>query len=260
MWRHELPLVCAVVFFAGSAVAVNAGLIVFDRNINGGITGFNTEAGNPPISIDFDDIAPGTNMDGASFKGVTFSPSTNGAPLVVVRGEDTFTPEAFTGLVDAATNKLSPTTGSLVLSPGGLTLGPGANDAVENDDLVLVFQLPVSAFGFDHLSQSADGVTFTTVQVFNQADDVLFNGNIPISNLGGGGGSPGGADFWGAVATDGDLISRIVIDERDNNAVNPDSNVGFDSLRFHVVPEPSTLGIYSIGIFLFRYRRQDTRS
>ena len=55
------------------------------------------------------------------------------------------------------------------------------------------FGEPVSAFGFDHLSQSADGYSFTSIQVFDPSNVLLFSGTVPISNIGGmGGGAPGG--------------------------------------------------------------------
>ena len=133
-----------------------------------------------------------------------------------------------------------------VLSPGGLTLGPGPNDPIENDDLELVFVQALSAFGFDFLSQSADGgATATSIQVFDQTDSLLFSGTIPISDLGGAG-APGAADFWGATTSGGDLIGRIVVNDLDNNAVFPDSNIGFDTFR--AIPEPSSLALVSLGI------------
>ena len=69
--------------------------------------------------------------------------------------------KAFAGAPNPANNTLGATSGANVLSPGGVTLGPGPDDAVENDDLTLEFATPVSAFGFDHLAQSADGFSFT---------------------------------------------------------------------------------------------------
>jgi hypothetical protein len=102
----------------------------------------------------------------------------------------------------------------------------------------LTFNPHLNAFDFDHLSQSADGSSFTGVQVFNQANVQIFSGTIPISNLGGGG-AAGAADFWGVVTTGSDLISRILVTENDNNAQFPDSNIGFDTFRFTPVPEPA---------------------
>ena len=127
-------------------------------------------------------------------------------------------------MIDPTTNKLFPTTGLNVLSPGGTTLGPGPNPAVENDGLSLTFSSPLAAFGFDHLSQSADGFSFTSVQVFDAANNLVFSGGIPISNVGGvvggvRGGAPGGADFWGVVVTGTDRIGRVVITESDSDEI-----------------------------------------
>jgi PEP-CTERM motif len=237
-----------------------AGIIVYSLTQNGGLAGFNLAAGAPPVSIHFDSIAPGTNITGSTIAGVQFlGPN---APLVVVRGADTFTPDEFIFAVNPATNKLLPTSGLNVLIPGGTRLGAGPNNAIENDDLTLVFATALAAFGFDHLSQSADGVSFTSISVYNQANLLLFSGMIPISNLGGGG-APAGPDFWGVVGTGSDLIGRIVIDEGDNNGGFPDSNIGFDTFRFmpqvvEAVPEPSSLLLALGGIgmaFAVRRRR-----
>jgi hypothetical protein len=208
----------------------HAALTRYDLNTNGGLAGFNATTANAPVSVDFESIAPGTDISGVTIDGVQFNVPLLGAPLIVVRGNDTFTPAGFSGVVDAETNKLFPTTGDMVLSPGGLTLAPGPNNPVENDDLELVFPNPLRWFGFDVLFQSADVGSNTSIQVFNQANISLFSGNLPASNSGQAG-APGGAAFWGAVVTGPDLIARIVVNEVDNNAGNPDSNIGFDSLR-----------------------------
>ena len=253
----------------------DAGLVVYDITQNGGLAGFNSAAGNPPVTIDFDNMAANTDISGVTVSGVTFNPSTGGAPLIVVNGNDTYTPGPFFdpgSVIDAATNKLFPTSGNNVLSPGGLELAPGPNTPVENDDLELVFQQPVSAFGFDHLSQSADGFSFTSIQVFNQFDVLIPGGTVmvPISPTNAiVGGAPAGADFWGVTTTGGDLIGRIVISEDDADSKFPDSNIGFDTFRFtpppQIVgtPEPSTLAIFGLGSMLFagaRVRRKRRHS
>ena len=242
-------LVCSVLM----PVSVSAVIMAFPQDL----VGFNSAAGNPPVAIDFDGILPGTDITGATISGVTFlGPN---APLIVVDGNDTFTPSGFSGAPNPSSNKLFSTSPDNVLSPGGIELAPGPNNAVENDDLTLVFVDPVSEFGFDHLSQSADGFSFTSIQVFDPSDGVLFTGSIPISNLGGGG-APGGADFWGIVSDTAD-IKRIAIDEADGNNVFPDSNIGFDTFRFNSdlfqVPEPSILLLIGTGLVgLIGFRRK----
>jgi hypothetical protein len=228
------------VFLAGIVTVVALSLVAaceaavtgFPKNL----AGFNAAAGDPPVAIDFDEIVSGTDITGTTISGVTFVGP--GAALIVVRGADTFTPGGFGGVLDPNTNKLFPTSGENVLSPGGVTLGPGSNPAVEDDDLTLEFAEPVSAFGFDHLSQSSDGYGFTSIQVFDPSNVLLFSGMVPISNIDGmGGGAAGGADFWGIVS-DTANIKRIVIDEGDGNSTYPDCNIGFDTFRYFPAVEP----------------------
>jgi len=210
------------------ASAAYAGVIIYSKNL----AGFNAAAGSPPIAIDFDNIAPGSDITGSTICGVTLLGP--GAPLIVVRGADTYTPSGvFSGVIDINTNKLILTTGENVLSPGGIFLGPGPNNAIENDDLTIEFAEPVSAFGFDHLSQSADGCSYTYITVFDPSNAVLLSTRqIPISpTCTGVGGHPAGADFWGIVS-DTANIKKIVIDENDDNAQYPDASIGFDTFRF----------------------------
>jgi hypothetical protein len=132
-----------------------------------------------------------------------------------------------------------------VLSPGGAVLSPGPDPAVEDDGVNIVLDTAVSAFGFDHLSQSADGFSFSNVAVFDDADVSLFSGSIAISNIGGlPGGNPGGADFWGIVS-DTANIKRVLITEGDGDASFPDNNIGIDTLRFGSAgpPPPPPTGI-----------------
>lgn len=234
-----------------------AAITVFAQDL----PGFNTAGGNPAVAFDFDSTAPGTDITGATINGVTFSGP--GAPLIVVRGADTYTPDGFVGVIDASTNKLIPTTGANVLSPGGIVLGPGPNPAIEKDDLTLDFDTPTTAFGFDHLSQSADGFSFTNISVFDDLNNLLYSGIVPISNVGGlGGGAPAGDDFWGITSTSAN-IKRIVVDEMDDNNVYPDSNIGFDTIRiarptFGAVPEPGSAMLVLTGLtgFLAARRRR----
>jgi len=116
-----------------------------------------------------------------------------------------------------------------VLSPGGPELGPGPNPALESDNLTIVFDTPVSCFGFDHLSQSADGYSFTHIAVRDASGKQIYGGSVPIS--GSGGGAPGGPDFWGIVSSSAD-IKTVEITEGDNNNQYPDCNIGFDTFRY----------------------------
>ncbi len=197
--------------------------------------------------IDFDDIAPNTDISGQTIQGVTFQRT--GAPLIVVRAEDTYTPTegwAPGSVLNPNQNKLIATSGENVLSPGGIVLGPGPNPDIEDDSLTLIFQRPVPGFGFDHISQSADGASFTSVFVYAADGSLIFSETIPISDT-----NPGSpqdarpaADFWGILSDT--PIARIVFVESDSNNVHPDCNIGYDSFR--VVPEPASLFGLGVGL------------
>jgi hypothetical protein len=212
------------------------------------LAGFNTAAGTPPIAINFDNIATGTNINNTAIAGVTFQGP--GAPLIVVKASDTYT--NFWG--NPPQCKLVATSGENVLSPGGVVLGPGFDNDIENDDLTLLFTVPVSAFGFDHLSQSADGASYTGIAVYDPNNALLYSGTVPISALSG---SAGGPDFWGIVSNTAN-IAKIVIDEYDNNATYPDCNIGFDTFRFQsqAVPIPGAVWLLGSGLLgLVGWRR-----
>jgi hypothetical protein len=238
-------LMCAALILS-TPHNVNATVTAYSKDL----IGFNTAAGSPPITIDFDTITAGMDITGSTISGVTFSAP--GAALLVEKGSDTYTPAGvFSGTVDISKNKLYATSSQNVLSPGGLILGPGPNNAVENDSLQLVFSSPVSAFGFDLLSQSSDGYSYVYIYVYSPSDTLLYSytDHHLISDLGGGG-APGGADFWGIVSTQYD-IKKIVITEGDNNAVYPDSNVGYDTFRYFPaasVAEPTTMLLLGFGL------------
>ncbi len=202
-----------------------AAVNTFEKNL----AGFNAAAGNPPISINFDSIASNTDISSSTISGVTLNQFN--APLIVVVGSNTFSPPEFVGtVIDLNTNKLFPTSGENVLSPGGLELGAGSDPPIEDDDLELIFNPPLSAFGFDILYQSNDFAPFTNIQVFDSSNVQIFSGAAPAGA--GGAGAPGGSEFWGIVTTGPDDIGRIVISESDANNANPDSNIGFDTFRF----------------------------
>ncbi len=192
------------------------------------LTGFNAAAHVPPIVMSFDDVPAGTDISNTTLAGITFT--RGDAPLIVVRGVDTYTPGGFGGVIDPATNKLFPTSGENVLSPGGLELAPGSNPALENDDLTVDFAFPVSAVGLDILFQSNDCCSYLAVTVYDPQGAILYNtGSLPTGNSNPGG-SPGEAVFFGYVSTTAN-IARIVFDDTDGNADYPDSNIGFDTIR-----------------------------
>ncbi len=200
------------------------------------LAGFEAAAGVAvPIQIDFDSLAVGSDLDGATLAGATLS-SPDGNTLEVVAGLSTFTPGGFTGVVDPDTNRLFPTTGDNVLSPGGEALVPGSA-LEEKDSLEVVFDVPQRAVGLDVLFQSIDsGVTTPTVEVFDAAGSSVGLMNIVGT---GPGGSPGGAIFVGFVSDDPlTNISRLLVREIDGDAQFPDSNIGYDTLRY-VVPLPA---------------------
>jgi len=230
------------------SVPAQATTTVYDNNTNGGFSGFESATGNLAVGISFDNIPTGTDISGTTINGIKFDSNT--APLIVVKGTDTYTPTdaGFIGIIDASTNKLVATSGSNVLSPGGTRLGPGPDNPIENDGLILTFSTPVTAFGFDHLSQSADGYSYTSINVYTQ-NGASYSGGIPIH--GSYGGDPGGADFWGVTTADGDIITKIVITESDNNNMYPDSNIGYDSFRVVTntsLPEPATMLLLGLGL------------
>ena len=198
----------------------------FSRNLaafSGNVCGVQT-------IIDFDSITAGTDIGGSTLQGVKFQ--AGNAPLIVVQGADTVTPPSFDTGPFVGQHHLIPTSGQNVLSPGGTTLGPGSNPSNEDDDLTVLFDPPVAAVGFDLLTQSSDGASATAFHAFDSEDHEFFSGSVPISQLGGtGSGSPAGTDFWG-LTTPTAAISKIVIDEGDSDTSNPDSNVGYDTLRY----------------------------
>ena len=219
-----------------SGTLLNAGIVVTSQ-----VSDF---AGRP-IRNGFDSIAAGTNISGQVLDGVRYVGPY--AQLFVVSSASTYTPDGFTNTTNTSLNKLPATSGLNVLSPGGAVLGPGPSPFVEGDWLTLEFQTPVTYFGFDHLSQSADGHGFTYIRVLDPSDSLLYGGFVDISDLGGPG-APGGADFWGVWTTGGSTISRIELIESECDNVHPDVNIGFDSLRYgSEVPEPGSLMLMAGG-------------
>jgi hypothetical protein len=200
--------------------------------------GFNSAIGTPSITIDFDNIPGDRNITGTNISGAIFNtgnPSAPSAPLFVVAGAETVTPGGFAGVIDPATNKLLPTTGSHVLSPGGRELAPGPNPLVEDDSLRVTFAAPVAAVGFDLLFQELDCCSLVGVTVRGPLGEILYaNPDVP-TGVEGGGGAPGGSIFIGFVSGTAN-IQEIVVTESDNDTMFPDSNIGYDSFRIKANP------------------------
>lgn len=203
----------------------------FFTNIVGSLDAFNALAGSPPVMVCFDHYAPGTDLTDQVISGVRFSAPGLGAPaapLVVVRSSETETPPDYG---NPLIHRLLSTSGEMLLSPGGNLLGPGPNGIVENDDLQMTFEKPVSAVGFDIAFQSYDCCSYTRVSVLSPSGETLFSVDpLPLPS-GIGNGFTNATVFVGFVS-ESENIAQVVIDEYDDNANPPDSNIGFDSIRF----------------------------
>ncbi len=241
----------ALLIVASASPSTYAAITVYQGNL----ADFTIAAGVPATTINFDTIAAGTNLAGATVSGVTLS-SPSGNWLDVVAGAAICTPPNFSLVTNAATNTLTPTSGLNVLSPGGAALVPGPTLA-EQDSLTLDFAVPVRAFGVDVLFQSLDYNAYTSYQIVDTSATVIASGNVDTS-YGGNGGAPGGTHFIGFVSDDAAThISRITFIESDSTADYPDANIGFDTLRFTPVPLPlSVVFLGSGGFALLSTRRR----
>ncbi|UCD78883.1 MAG: PEP-CTERM sorting domain-containing protein [Desulfobacterales bacterium] len=232
----------SAIFCVPAQIAFTA-VVTFQNDLDG----FQAATGAPLITIDFDDISSGTNIAGTTINGITFT-SPSGNTLDVVAGSATFTPSGFFGVINPDTNRLFPTSGTNVLSPGGPSLVPGPNPA-QQDSLQLDFGNPLTAFGIDLLFQSLDSSSLTSYQVRDSALNLLLEGSVDFGPLGGSVGDPGGAFFIGFVS-DSPLtnFSRIIFTESDGNAIYPDANIGYDTLRAAPVPLPTTIILFGSGL------------
>lgn len=179
-------------------------------------------------TINFDSLAPGTDLTGSTLSGVTFN-APGSSPLQVILGA--------TGV----RNAMSPSSGANVLSPGG------SNLALENDDLEFIFATAVQAAGMDVVFDAPDGASFVGVTFFDASNAVICNsGFIPAPS-----GAPG-FQFVGCVS-DSANIKRVLFDDFDPSP--PDEHVAYDTLTFSPavappsasVPVPGTLLLFGLG-------------
>lgn len=207
----------------------------------------------PPLVIDFDSFPSGSILDGVAVAGVTFERV--GAPLLVVDAAETRTPSngwSATILAPEA-HRLVASSGHNVLSPGGTELAAGPNADLELDSLTMHFHPPVCQVAFDLASQSADGMSFVTVEVLDAQGNLLHAGQISIKDRT----TPDcdrrerfaspGVDTWG-FATPECRIAEVRLIDSDNDAACPDSNVGIDSVRFAPAPRWAAADLNDDGI------------
>lgn len=176
------------------------------------------------IRVDFENVAPGTDITGWVFGGVRLEANTTA--LQVVNAAETYSGPGFFGMV-TADHRLFATSGTKVVSPGGVLLAIGPNTAYEDDGLDVWLNPPVKAFGIDVLSQSCDGMSTVSYTAYDAGGAVLSAGGVSISAL------PmfiGGASFFGLVS-DRANIARVVFTEHDADRQRPNSNVGYDTIR-----------------------------
>lgn len=199
------------------------------------LAGFNSAAGTPPIIVDFDALP--INQPAPPINGVSFQLLPNAAIPFVIKASDSFTPAGFSW--SGPENKLYATSGENVLSPGGIELAPGPFDPLENDDIMLVFTPPVKAVGFDLLFQSLDGSSYVGIYALDSEEHTIFSSaSIPIPAASG---SIGGSNFIGLVS-DSENIELIIILDNDDNNINPDSNIGLDTIRSTGDGQPISCG------------------
>ena len=231
-------LACTLAAFLAVHLSSHAAVTVFHNNL----PGFTATAGILPV-VNFDQVLEGTDLAGTSILGMTLT-SPAGNTLQVVTASSTVTPGGFVPVIGDSDQRLVATSGSLVLSPGGSVLVPGPNLA-EQDGLRLVFDVPVRSFGVDLLFQSLDGNAFTTYEVRNAAGTVIASGVVTIPTNGPGADgtsiSPEGGTYFIGFHSDQTDISRIDFIEGDGDADNPDSNIGYDTIRVVAACDRSTL-------------------
>jgi hypothetical protein len=197
------------------------------------LAGFNAAAGSPAVAVNFDATPVSTDITGTTINGITFdSGAPPSAPLIVIKASDSYSAPGFAP-PGSLMNRLFATSGDNVLSPGGVELAPGYDPLKEKDDLVMTFGTPVQAAGFDILFQELDTFSLVGVKVYDSSNTLIYeNSFIPIPGAPStsASGWDGGTTFVGFVS-DSKNIARISISDDDGNNVNPDSNIGYDTIR-----------------------------
>ena len=233
------------------------------------LAGFNVATGSPAVAVNFDSTPALTDITGTTINGITFeSGAQPSAPLIVIKASDSYSAPGFAP-AGSPMNRLFATSGDNVLSPGGIELAPGNNPLKEKDDLIMTFGTPVKAAGFDILFQQLDGFSLVGVKVYDTSNTIIYeNSFIPIP--GAPSNSPsgwdGGTTFVGFVS-DSKNIARISISDNDGDSTYPDSNIGYDTIRFTktdiTAPEfpsaflPAAMIIGFLGAVLFIQRTRE---
>jgi hypothetical protein len=196
---------------------------------------FCERSGSAPLVMTFDEFGSGQILSHQVVEGVDLRGGL--APLLVVAADETSLGEGYENVADGTAYRLHATSGRNILSPGGSLLAAGPNPAVEDDDVTIRFNPPVAAVGFDFLTPSLDGMSFTSVTVIGIDGEVLHSGDVslPHAQAEGTAYPPSGSVFWGFVA-ENRVISEVRIDERDGDPSCPDANIGIDSIRFAPAP------------------------
>ena len=235
-----LSAALAALTVSTTAGASHAALLVFSDDL----AGFNAAAGTPAIGVDFDDPSLG-DITGSTINGVTFT-GESGNSLIVVDAASTSTPGF------GPEYSLPATSGARVLSPGGATLTLEAGATAQRDGATFTFASGQSAFGLDILFQSLDGFSLVGYEVRDTHGGLLASDgfiNVPSAN-------GGGSFFLGFAATDATpLIGSVTFFDNDDDNVNPDANIGYDTLRFGAsagggVPEPASWALLITGFGL----------
>ena len=231
MKKNSIGLIGIVVFLF---VIIQPSAAVITPYYND-LAGFNSAAGTPPVIVDFDALP--VNQPAPPVNGVSFQLLPNAAIPFVIKASESYSPAGFSW--SGPENKLYATSGENVLSPGGIELAPGLNEPLENDDMMVTFIPPVQAVGFDLLFQSLDGSSYVGIQVLDSEDNTIFSsGSVPITAAPG---STGGSNFIGLVSDSENIASIIILDNDDNN-VNPDCNIGLDTIRSTGDEQPISCG------------------